>query len=278
MGYRIVGDSCTDLTPEMKQDPHFRLVPLHLMVDDVEIVDDDTFDQARFISLMRASSSCPKSACPAPVEYMKHFEGGDDIYVITLSGRLSGSYNSAVLAKNIYEEENGARNICVVDSRSASCGQMLIAKKIQELCEAGLPFEQVSALTLKYRDEMNTKFVLESLDNLRKNGRLSNIKAFLAEALNIKPVMTGTAEGDINNMISLRGMKKSLKAMAEFVAKDAVDPANRTVGIAHCNNPGRALEFKGYLEQVVHFKDCIIVETRGVSTLYANDGGIICSY
>lgn len=278
MEYRIIGDSCTDLTDELKTDEHIKLVPLTLEVDGTIFEDDETFNQAAFIQAVNDSPSCPKSSCPAPEAYMNQFNYEGDVYVVTLSANLSGSYNSAELAKRLYLEENPEKNIEIINSCSASVGQTLLVMKIKELVEAGKSFKEVVNLVRKYRDEMKTKFVLESLETLRKNGRLSNIKAILASALNIKPVMGATDEGDIIKVDQTRGIKKALKLMAEIIEKDAFDVTNRILGIAHCNNYERALFVKDEIMSRVPFKDYIITGTAGVSTLYANDGGIIVSY
>ena len=130
MPYKIVGDSCTDLTKEMKEEGVVSLVPLTLSIEDRSFVDDETFDQKEFLDAMKASEECPKSACPSPERYMREFDGQEECFVVTLSGKLSGSYNSAVLAKNMYQEEHPEVKIEIVDSKSASCGQMLLALKI----------------------------------------------------------------------------------------------------------------------------------------------------
>ncbi len=278
MKYRIIGDSCTDLTEELKKDEHIKLVPLTLEVDGVEIVDDATFDQAAFIKAVNESTKATKSSCPAPEAYMDLYNFDGDIYVVTLTGNLSGSYNSAELAKRLFLEENPYKNIAVINSCSASVGQTLIVMKIQELVEAGTPFDEVVTLANKFRDEMQTKFVLESLETLRKNGRLSNIKAILASALNIKPVMCATSEGEIEKVDQARGIKKALKLMVDIIEKDAIDVTNRILGIAHCNNYERAMFVKREILSRLPFKDCIITGMAGVSTLYANDGGIIVCY
>ena len=278
MNYRIIGDSCTDLTEELKKDEHIKLVPLTLEVDGVEFTDDETFDQATFIKAVNESNNSTKSSCPAPEAFMNLYDFDGDVYVVTLTGQLSGSYNSAELAKRLYLEEHPAKNIEIINSCSASVGQTLIVMKIKELVEAGKSFDEVVTLARKYRDELQTKFVLESLETLRKNGRLSNIKAILASALNIKPVMGATNEGDIVKVDQARGIKKALRLMAEIIEKDAFDVTNRILGIAHCNNYERALFVKDEILSRLPFKDCIITGTAGVSTLYANDGGIIVCY
>jgi len=277
MAYKIIGDSCTDITEEMKQEGLVSLVPLTLSVKGEEFVDDETFDQKVFIEKMKASEECPKSACPSPERYMQEFEGQEECYVITLSSRLSGSYNSAVVAREMYLEEHPEAKIEIVDSRSASCGQMLIAVKLKELKEKGLDFAAVKEKITEFRDNMETKFVLESLENLRKNGRLGRVTFTICNVLNIRPVMAAE-DGEIIKIDQVRGHNKALMRMIEHIEKDAKDMANKILGIAHCNNRERAEMVKQEILKRVPFKDCIIVNTAGVATLYANDGGIIVSY
>lgn len=278
MPYKIIGDSCTDLPKALKEDSHFKLVPLTLIVDDTTIEDNETFDQKGFLSKVKASPNCPKSACPSPQDYMKEFEGDEDNYVITLSSNLSGSYNSAELAKKLYQEDCPNKNIKVIDSRSASVAQTLIAMKIKELIEAGLSFQTISDKIEAFRDSIKTKFVLESLDTLRKNGRLSGIQAFICSALNIKPVMGATKEGAIYKLDQARGIVKALILMAKAIEQDVLRPQERILGIAHCNNYERALLVKDEILKRIPFKDCFIVDTAGVSSMYANEGGIITAY
>ena len=197
MSFHIVCDSCTDLTEEDLKKGCYTLVPLTLLVDGEEIIDDETFDQADFLAKVAASKESVKSACPAPESYMEAYSKADDIYVVTLSAELSGSYNSAVLGKNLYEEENGTKNIHVVNSRGAATTQVLIARKLNEYASQGMPFEEVVDKIEEYTTSLRTYFVLETLEVLRKNGRLSRLSATIAGALNIKPVMIGTRDGVI---------------------------------------------------------------------------------
>ena len=278
MSYRIIGDSCTDLPEALKSDPHFKLVPLTLIVGDVSITDDDTFNQKDFLEKVKAYPHSPKSACPSPEDYMKHFDYDGDIYIVTLSSQLSGSYNSAELAKKLYKEEHPDKKIEVIDSRSASVGQALLAMKIKELMDAKQTFESVVEKVYAFRDELKTKFVLESLDTLRKNGRLNGIQAIIASALNIKPVMGATPEGTICKIDQARGITKAVSLMAKCIEADVIKPTEKILGIAHCNNRERAEFFKAEVLKRIPFKDCFIVDTAGVSSLYASDGGIITAY
>lgn len=278
MPYKIIGDSCTDLPKDMKEDAHYNLIPLTLIVDDVMIEDDETFDQQHFLNLVKASPNSPKSACPSPEDYRKEFDFDGDIFVITLSSQLSGSYNSAELAKKLYLEDYPDKNIEIIDSRSASVAQTLIAMKLKEMQEAGLSFQTIVEKITAYREGLKTKFVLESLDALRKNGRLTGIQAFIASALNIKPVMVGNPDGTIGKLDQARGIVKALIVMAKAIEQDVLKPQERILGIAHCNNYERALFVKDEILKRVPFKDFFIVDTAGVSSMYASDGGIIVAY
>ena len=278
MAYKIIGDSCTDLPPYLKKDEHFKLVPLTLIVEDVSIVDDESFDQKDFLRRVKESPHSPKSACPSPDDYMKEFDFEGDIYVITLSSVLSGSYNSAELAKRLYLEDHPDKKIEIIDSRSASVAQTLIAMKIKELVQEGHIFESILEKITSFRNELKTKFVLESLDTLRKNGRLTNIQAIIASALNIKPVMAATAEGAITKLDQARGIGRALITMAKLIEKDVMKPQEKVLAISHCNNYERAVFVKEEIAKRVPFKDYLIVDTAGVSSMYASDGGIITSY
>ena len=276
--YKIVIDSCGELPENLKKDGHFATVSLELDVDGFRIRDDETFDQLDFLRRVKESIKGPKSSCPSPEEYMRAFEGeAKNIYVITLSGKLSGSYNSAVLAANLYNEEHEEepKNIYVFNSRSASIGETIIGMKVQELEEAGNSFDDVVKQTEEYISSMNTFFVLETLDTLRKAGRLSNLKAFVANTLNIKPVMGSTKEGTIQQLGQARGMKKALAKMVADMIETTKNCEERVLAIAHCNCPERAEYVKQCIEKLAKFKKIVIVNTAGISSMYANDGGVI---
>ena len=278
MSFHIVCDSCTDLTEEDLKKGCYTLVPLTLLVDGEEIIDDETFDQADFLAKVAASKEAVKSACPAPESYMEAYSKADDIYVVTLSAELSGSYNSAVLGKNLYEEENGTKNIHVVNSRGAATTQVLIARKLNEYASQGMPFEEVVEKIEEYTTSLRTYFVLETLEVLRKNGRLSRLSATIAGALNIKPVMIGTRDGVIQKAAQARGMKKALAKMVEHMGSEGRDLTRRQFVISHCNCYERAVYVKELIKKHLHAEDVDIVDTKGVSSLYACDGGIIVSY
>ncbi len=276
MSYKIIVDSCGELPDRCKKDPHFESVPLVLDIDGYSIVDDETFDQGDFLKRVAASPHCPKSSCPSPERYMQAYDcDADNVYAVTLSAELSGSYNSAELGRKLYEEEKGEKNIYVFNSRSASIGETLIALKVEECERAGLGFREVIEKVEAYIEAQHTYFVLESLEALRKNGRLSNLKAFVANALNIKPVMGSTPKGTICQLDQARGINRALKKMVDYIVDGVKSPEEKILAISHCNCPERAQMVKEEILKRVSVKDVIVLDTAGISSLYASDGGVI---
>ena len=276
MSYKIVIDSCGELLDEWKQDTRFESVPLTLTVGNENIIDDSTFDQADFLKKVADCPECPKSACPSPERYRKAFDcDADHVYCVTLSAELSGSYNSAMLGRSLVEEKHPGKKIHIFNSCSASVGETLIALKIQECEEKGMDYKQTIDTVEHYISQQNTFFVLENLETLRKNGHLSRVKALVASALKIKPVMGATQEGTICQLDQARGMNKALVKMVEHIQEVTTDSVNRTLAISHCNCAQRAQMLKEALEEKMNLKKILVLDTAGVSSMYANDGGII---
>lgn len=202
------------------------------------------------------------------------------VYVITLSSKLSGSYNAAFLGKNLYEETYGKKDIYVLDSESASAGMTAQLLELFRLEEMGLSFSETVARLEKFRDEHIIYFVLDNLETLRKNGRLSALKAAIASTMKIKPVCKGD-KGEILQNGQAIGSRKALSKMVENVLADAVKLGKNTADcnlvIAHCNCPERAEYVKELFEAKAQYKAVFINDTSGLSSLYANDGGIIVS-
>ncbi len=160
MSYKIVVDSCCELPEKYKKDRIFEIVPLGLEVGDYRIMDDEHFNQKEFLEQVASCPQCPRSSCPSPESYRQAFESeAEHIYVVTLSGNLSGSYNSAMVGRQMYLEEDESKQIYVMDSCSASCGETQLALLAASLEEQGLSFEEVVSRLEAFRSEMNTYFV-----------------------------------------------------------------------------------------------------------------------
>ncbi len=275
MSYKIVVDSCCELPEKYKNDSRFQIVPLGLEVGDYVILDDAGFDQKTFLKKVADYPLCPKSSCPSPEKFMEAYhDQAEEVYAVTLSSHLSGSYNSAELAKSLYSEKYGKKRIHVIDSESASCGETQLVEEILACKEAGLSFEETVNRVETFKRKMRTYFVLDNLETLRKNGRLSMVKALVASTLNIKPVMVGNL-GVIEQKGQAIGINKALAKMADCIVNDVENPQERTLMITHCNCPERAEFMRSLMEKRASYKDVLIMDTAGVSSMYANDGGVI---
>ncbi len=274
MSYKIIVDSCCELPGELLKDSRFEIVSLGLEVGDYHIMDDENFDQKVFLEKVASCPVCPKSSCPSPEKYMQAYDTeAEDVYVVTLSSKLSGSHNSAELGRNLYLEKN-KKNIYVCDSQSASCGEAQIALKAMEFADTGMPFAEVVKKLEAYRDAMNTYFVLDNLETLRKNGRLTGVKALVASTLSIKPVM-GAIKGSIVQRAQAIGIKKALMKMVDIIVKENPVTVKTRLMITHCNCADRAEEVKRMILEKAQYTEIIILDTKGISSMYANDGGII---
>lgn len=274
--YKIVVDSCCEIPEEIKNEILVERVPLTLEVGDTIVIDDDNFDQASFLKMVDECPTAAKSACPSPERYMEAFDAEvERVYVVTLTSKLSGSYNSAILGKNLLEDSGkNVPKIHVFDSLSASVGETQLVLKIKELEEAGKNFEEVVEQVEAFRDEMKTYFVLDNLDTFRKNGRLTGIKALGVCKLNIKPIMYAL-EGVVAQRSQAIGSKKALHKMADILLEEGKNLHEKILIISHCNCLERAQLVRDRLLESVCFKAVYILDTMGVSSMYANDGGII---
>ena len=278
MSFKVIVDSCCDLTPAQMKEGCFVRVPLTIRVGKDVIVDDAGFDQAELLWKMRRCEQAPQTACPSPVQYLEAFDcGAEDLYVVTLSALLSGSHNAAAQARSIWLEDHPNARVHIFNSCSASAGEVLVALKIKELAQSGMDFTTVVSQVSRYINEMDTLFVLETLDNLRKNGRLSRMQAMLTSTLHIKLLLGSTPEGEICKRGQAMSEKQALSKMAALMAQDKRH-VGRRLAITHCNCLERAFYLKNLVLRQCRFSEILISETGGISTVYANDGGIVAAY
>lgn len=278
MSFCIIVDSCCDLPKKVRQSPYIKIVPLTIRVGNQSFLDDESLDCIKLLSQMAASEEGTSSACPSPADYLDAFEAAEgDIYVVTLSALLSGSHNSARQAQRIFLESHPERNIYIFNSCSAAAGETILTYEIKKLAEIGTPFQKVVAEIDHMIAELTTLFVLDNLDNLRKNGRLTKVQALLTGTLRIKLVMGTTPEGEIIKRGQALSVKQSLAKMTDMMKNDSRHEG-KTLCISQCNAVERALMFKNMVEECCRFSRILITETAGVSTVYANDGGIVTAY
>lgn len=278
MTYKIIADSCCDMTPELKERFGVLSVPLTLTLGDKNYTDDETLDLPQFMVDMKNCTGKIGSAAPSPQLYKEAFSQSDTSFAVTLSSNLSASYASAMLGKAMTEEEDKNVSVHVFDSKSASAGQILIVLKIREMINQGLQNSKIIASIEKFISEMKTFFVLDNIDNLLKNGRLNKIVGTVLSVLHIKPLMGSDKEGQIALYSHARGQNQIVDKLAETIKISGKETEDNSLVITHCNNPGLAEKLKEAIVSRYHFKEILIVPTGGLSSVYANDKGIIMAF
>ncbi len=276
MNYRVIGDSCCDFTEKELKEGNVVSVPMSIIIGGVEYPDDRKRSQADWIKLIKDDEGYPQSACPSPDAFYQAFDADAVNFVVTISSKLSGVYNSAMLAKEMFEEEHEGVLIHVFDSWSAAAGEHLIYEKIVELAEAGRNFEELVAEVEDYRDSLTTVFVLDDLETFKRNGRLKGIKALVATTMNIKPVLKGD-EGEIKQIDQAIGINRAVNRMLYHMEKSNPDLTKR-VRITQCDSKKLCGKVARVLKERFGFTDVAVLDAQGLSTSYENPGGIIIAY
>lgn len=278
----ILADSCCDLSPELLKKTPAKIAPLTITIDDTHYVDDGTVDIPPYLAAMKASKNPVRSACPSPDLYAEDIRATEgDCFIVTLSAKLSGSHNAASLGVQLAQEDMPEKKVHVFDSESASAGETYIALMIHDLIAAGKSFEQIVELVEEKIRSMHTLFVLDSLDNLVKNGRISKTVALLANVLSIRLLMSDDGHGAIKNISKARGIKGALGQMVETCRKhtEGLAAASQRLVISYCNCPERARQVRDMIrEKCPAIGEIIMTPTSALSSMYANDGGIVIAY
>lgn len=277
MKFKIVADSSCDLNEELKKKLNIGLVPLKIDVEDYTFIDDDSLEVDKLLNAMKNSKEPIKTSSPSPGDFLKEYGKGENVFVVTLSSALSSTYSNAVLAKNI-ALENSNKFIHIFDSLSASVGETLVSLKIFNLIQENFSPKDIVEKVEEYIKNMKTFFILESLENLMKAGRVSKVMGHIASVLSIKPIMGDDGDGTIRLVEKVRGGKRAFKRLVEIIGEEGDGFEDKILGIAHCNALNKAEELKRKIEEKYNFKQIIIVDTAGLSTAYADDGGIIIAF
>ncbi len=275
MENKIIVDSSIDFSDDITEE--IDRVPFKILIDNDEIADVN-LNTEELISKMKSSKKHIKTACPSPDEYMNLFSKDGASFVVTISSALSGSYNSAMLAKNMFLEKIPEGLVHIFDTKSAASGSTLVALKIKQLIEENLNFSEIIEATNKYVSKLKTFFILDSLDNLVKNGRISGVKAKVASLLHIVPIMGDNGNGEIELVEQVRGNKKAFNRLIEIIGEFNIDFENTILGITHSNAMEKAENLKKELLSRYKFKDVLIFKAGGLSTVYADDGGIVVAF
>ena len=278
MTWKIIADSGCDFREmaNLAKDTQFESVPLTIQVENEIFVDDKQLDIDLMMEKMYASSAASKSACPSPDDYLKSFEGADTIFVVTITGTLSGSNNSAQVAKKIFLEEHPDAQIHVIDSLSAGGEVDLLVTKLNELIQQDLSFDEVVEVISRYQEKTKLLFVLAKVDNLVKNGRLSKLLRTVVGLLNIRMVGEASQTGTLELLQKARGSKKALASAIEELLK-AGYKGGRLI-IAHRNNEKFCQQFSQLIQEKYPQAQIETIPTSGLCSFYAEEGGILMGY
>lgn len=278
MSIQIIIDSCCDVTPALRRAMRFEVASLTVRVGQQNFRDDETLSVPALLQAMKACKDPATSACPSPEEYASLMRRADQSVVVTLSSRLSGSYNAAMVARDMVLEEFPEKRIHVFDSKSASAGELRVALLLRQYIDGGMEFDELVEKVTQFISGMKTFFVLEDLSNLVKNGRISKAAGLMGTMLSIRPIMGENGQGEIIQLDKVRGTQIAMRRLVEIVAAHAnqFPRATLTLVLSYCNCPQRAAELKEkLLAASAALKEVILVPTCGISTIYANDGGVV---
>ncbi|HEL9598198.1 TPA: DegV family protein [Streptococcus suis] len=276
--WKIVADSGCDYRQlnNLAPDTEFVSVPLTIQIGADTFVDQADLDIDKMMEVMYASSEAASSACPSPQAYQTAFEGAENVVVITLTGGLSGSFNAARVARDMFVEEHPEVNIHLIDSLSAGGEMDLIVDEINRLISTGLEFDELVQAITAYQENSKLLFVLAKVDNLVKNGRLSKLLGTVVGLLNIRMVGEASSEGKLELLQKARGHKKSVITAFEEMKKAGYNGGR--IVMAHRNN---AKFFQQFSELVkASFPNAVIEEvpTSGLCSFYAEEGGLLMGY
>ncbi|MGT2963748.1 DegV family protein [Streptococcus acidominimus] len=276
--WKIVADSGCDYKElaNLAPDTLFEIVPLTVRIEEQQFLDDATLDIDQMMEAMYASSDAAGSACPSPQAYEQAYKGADNVIVLTLTGSLSGSYNSARVAREMFLEEHPAVNIHLIDTLSAGGEMDLLVGEINRLIASGLDYDGVVSAITEYQKRTKLLFVLAKVNNLVKNGRLSKLVGAVVGLLNIRMVGEASSEGKLELLQKARGHKKSVTIAFEELLK-AGYKGGRVV-IAHRNNEKFCQQFS----ELVHnrYPNALIeaLPTSGLCSFYAEENGLLMGY
>lgn len=273
---KLLVDGGCDLPENILEKYNIELVGLNVSFNDESYIAGVEIDNETFYKKMRENKELPKTSCPSPDRFLEAYKGDGDVLIITVSSLLSGTYSSAKLAKDMYEDKNSNKKIEVLDSMSGSIGQGLLAIKAAELINEGKNLDEIVSILEKLKNDVIFYGTLETLENAIKGGRINPLAGKLINALNFKAIIQVT-EGVVKPIDKARGVNNSLKKVLEYVESNIKNVDEKILVIAHAHCEDKASKIKESLEIKYKFKDIIIAEIGPVMGTYTSQGAILIS-
>lgn len=272
--FKIIADSSADLTTLEKL--NFASAPLKIITADKEFVDDQNLNLKEMVDYLLSYKGKSSTSCPNPEDWLNAFGDSKNIFCVTITSNLSGSYNAAITAKDIYLEEHPDRKVFVIDSLSAGPELRLIAEKLEELILEGFSFEEICEKITEYLKSTALLFMLESMQNLANNGRVSVISAKAAGLLGIRAVGKASDVGTLQPLSKCRGEEKALNYIVEYLENEGCRSGK--VYITHCFNESAALKLEEKLLKIMPRLKTKIYSCGGLCSFYAEKGGLLVGF
>ena len=274
MNTKIVVDSSASLYTLQGVD--FECVPLKIITDDAEYLANGTMDALGMAQTLRTYKGKTSTSCPNVSDWLAAYEGADEVYAITITGTLSGSYNAAQLAAEEYQQENPGKRVFVLDSLSTGPEQRLLAEHLRDLLAEGKEFDEVCEEMLRYHKHTHLLFSLESLANLARNGRVKPAVAAVARMLGIRVIGQASEAGELDVLCKTRGEHGALERIVLELKEHGY--TNGRLHISHCGNPAAAERLKHMVKAVFDGAKVDISECGGLCSYYAELGGLLVGY
>ena len=271
---KITADSSANIL--QKDTISFASAPLKIIARDQEFVDDAALDVAQMVAWFDTYKGKSKTSCPNPSDWLDAFGNGENIFCVTITSGLSGSYNAACIAKDMYETEHPGRRVFVIDSLSAGPELTLIVEKLEELIVAGKSYEDICSYMPEYQKKTGLLFMLESLNNFAANGRVSPTVAKIAGVLGIRIVGKASDVGTLEPTDKCRGEVKSLNAIVKHLKENGLKTGK--VQLAHCLNEAAANTLKSMIEAELPEVTVKIGKNLGLCSFYAEKGGLLVGF
>ena len=277
MKFQILADSSGDIDYDYLKNGEigFKSIPLSLYVDEVEYIDDEKLNIQDFIKKMNATKTKMRTACPSPEAFAKYFGDAEYTFVVAMTSKLSGTYNSAMVARESAENKD---NIYVFNTKATSGTLELVTEEIVRLIRQDLSFQEIIDKVEAFINSRNLFFILHKFDNLVANGRMSRFAGFMAKTLVIKPICSASKEGTIDIVHKSIGSSMAYKKLVELMLGRCKDYENRKLIITHCNNAADAEKIKKLLEEKCKFKEIVIKQMHGLTSLYSQEKGLILCF
>lgn len=271
---RIVSDSAADVLE--LSGVEFAGTPLKIITSDREFIDDAALDTQEMIDYFDEYKGKSKTSCPGPSDWIKAFGDADTVFCVTITSGLSGSYNSACVAKQIYESEASGRRVCIIDSLSAGPEMRLILEKLAEMVSQQMEYDEICSRIQEYKANTGLLFMLESLKNFAANGRVSPAVAKITGLLGIRIVGKASDKGQLEPLNKCRGEAGSLKTILAHLKEMGLSAGK--VRIAHCRNIAAAEKLRDMILQAMPSVEILIYECRGLCSYYAEKGGMLVGF